>query len=120
MKVFFPVKHNNAQESELFDHFAVAPGFISYDTDTKEIGFLENTDAKADGGGSRNVSDILSKQGAEAVVCTGIGGGAINRLNSLGIKVYGAQTGMVMYEIKLLESGKLPEMNSGNCDGSYR
>jgi len=36
------------------------------------------------------------------------------------ITVYAAQTGMVMYEIKLLESGKLPELMSGHCDGAYR
>lgn len=120
MLIFFPVDKNEGTESALFDHFAVAPGFISYNTQTGKTEYFENADGKVQGGGSRNISNKLKELGAEAVICTGIGGGAIRRLHDLGIKVYKAQTGMVMYEIKLLESGKLPEMLTGNCDGTYR
>ena len=81
---------------------------------------MERRYGKAQGGGSRNVSEILAENGVEAVVASGIGMGAIRRLNSLGIKVYSSMSGMVQYELKLLESGKLSEMTEGHCDGSYR
>lgn len=120
MLVALPVESDKKENSILFGHFAVAPGFVTFDTETGDYGYIENSDGKADGGGSRNASERLASAGVTAVIAGGIGMGAINRLNSMGIRVYGSLSGMVLYELKLLESGKLPEMTEGNCDGAYR
>jgi len=120
MLIAFPVKEDKGEDSEIFGHFAVAPCFVLYNTDAGSFSSFTNEDGEAAGGGSRNVSDKLAELGVEIVVAGGIGLGAIKRLNENGMKVYGSLSGMVKYELKLLESGKLSQMQSGNCDGAYR
>jgi len=119
MLICFPVDSDQKGDSVLFEHFAAAPVFVTYNTETKEYAQIANNEATLSAG-SRNVSTALENAGVDVVIATGIGDGAINRLNSLGIKVYWAQSGMVEYDLKLFQSDKLPEATKGKCDGSFR
>lgn len=119
MLICFPVDSDQKGQSVLFEHFAAAPVFVTYDTETEEYGQISNNEAKLSAG-SRNASEAIKEAGVDVVIASGMGDGAINRLNTLGIKVYWAQSGMVEFDLKLFQSGKLPEATKGKCDGSYR
>jgi len=45
MKICFPVEENKGLESAVYGHFGSAPGFVTFDTETEEAGFINNRDS---------------------------------------------------------------------------
>ncbi|ADD69100.1 Dinitrogenase iron-molybdenum cofactor biosynthesis protein [Denitrovibrio acetiphilus DSM 12809] len=119
MLIAFPVGGDSQGESVIFEHFAAAPVFVTYDTSSEKYGQILNEEATLSAG-SKNASDLLTKAGVNVVVAAGIGDGAINRLNGLGIEVFWSHAGMVEYDLKLFLSGKLAGATKGKCDGAFR
>ncbi len=98
MKICFPVESNNGLESEIFGHFGSAPGFVTYDTETRESGYIDNKNAVHEHGAC-NPAAALAGSGVNAVVVGGIGQGAMMRLMSEGVAVYQAKSGKVKEDI---------------------
>jgi predicted Fe-Mo cluster-binding NifX family protein len=98
MKICFPVELNNGLESEIYGHFGSAPGFVTYDTETKESGYIDNKNAVHEHGAC-NPAAALAGSGVNAVVVGGIGQGAMMRLMSEGVAVYQAKSGRVKEDI---------------------
>ena len=118
MKICFPVETNNGIESEVFGHFGSAPGFVTYDTESKESGFIDNKNAVHEHGAC-NPAAALAGSGVSAVIVGGIGQGAMMRLMSGGVDVYKAESGVVSTDIANFESGKLIKLshNMKMCGG---
>jgi len=106
MKVCFPVEIDKGLESDIFGHFGSAPGFVVYDTEAKEIDFINNKDISHEHGAC-NPATALSGKKVDAIVVGGIGQGAIMRLAQSGINVFRAKTGVVHDDIKSFLSGEL-------------
>ena len=70
--------------------------------------------APAEGHGA--LVDFLVSQGVDTLICGGIGGGAMNGLRSVGIKVYSGASGPVKEQVLSLLSGQLPQQGDANCD----
>ncbi|MGE4317656.1 MAG: NifB/NifX family molybdenum-iron cluster-binding protein [Deferribacterales bacterium] len=98
MKICFPVEINNGLNSEIYGHFGSAPGFVTYDTETKESGYIDNKNAVHEHGAC-NPAAALAGSGVNAVVVGGIGQGAMMRLMSEGVAVYQAKSGRVKEDI---------------------
>jgi predicted Fe-Mo cluster-binding NifX family protein len=114
MKVCFPVVKANGLESEAYGHFGSAPVFLFVETDSNNVTSINNKDQHHTHGAC-NPLKALNNQKVDAVVVGGIGGGALNRLNQLGIKVFQAQASTIKENIALLKTRTLPEFTLSHC-----
>ncbi len=94
MKICFPVEQDNGLESPVYGHFGSAPGFVTFDTETQQTGFINNRDAVHEHGAC-NPASALAGAGVDAVIVGGIGQGAMMRLMQDGVSVYQAKDGSV-------------------------
>ena len=118
MKVCFPVKDNKGLESEVYGHFGSAPMFIVFNTETKEISPIDNSDL----GHIHGMCSPIKALGGEVVdivIVGGIGSGAVSKLNSMNIKVYKAQAKTVKENIDLLEKSQMEELTVAHACGGH-
>lgn len=109
MKVGFPVEHDEGMESKVYGHFGSAPTFVAVDTEKNEVRTIQNQDLHHVHGAC-NPIQALDGQMLDSLVVGGIGGGALMKLNALGIKVYGAEARKVKENLELLNKGRLREL----------
>jgi predicted Fe-Mo cluster-binding NifX family protein len=118
MKVCFPVVENQGLESQVFGHFGSAPGFVIVDIVTNEITAINNKD-QVHQHGACNPAAGLSGYQVDAVVVGGIGGGALNKLNNAGMRVFQGREGSVAENIALFRADELPEYMPGHTCGGH-
>jgi len=117
MKVCFPVEEDQGLESNIYGHFGSAPQFILVDMATSEIKTIINRNKIHQHGACNPVAGLAGQQ-VYAIVVGGIGGGALHKLNSAGMRVYQAQEGTVYYNVTLLKADGLAEYMPGQtCSG---
>ena len=108
MKVCFPVLKSEGLASEVYGHFGTAPVFLFVETDGSKITIVDNKDQHHEHGAC-NPMKALDNQKVDAIVVGGIGAGALNRLNQLGIKVFRANALTVKENLALLKVHNLSE-----------
>ena len=109
MKVCFPVQKDEGVESQVYNHFGSAPVFIVVETEEKDVQRVDNRDLHHLHGACNPVM-ALGGQKVDALVVGGIGGGALMKLNAMGVKVYGAGSWTVKENLELLRGNKLQEL----------
>ncbi len=109
MKVCFPVQKDEGFESQVYNHFGSAPIFILVDTRAEGVHRVDNRDLHHVHGACNPVM-ALGGQKVDALVVGGIGGGALMKLNAMGVKVYEAGTRTVKENLALLRENKLQEL----------
>jgi predicted Fe-Mo cluster-binding NifX family protein len=110
MKVCFPVQMDEGIESQVYGHFGSAPVFIVVDTEEKDVQRIDNRDLHHVHGACNPIM-ALGGQRVDALVVGGIGGGALMKLNAMGVKVYEAGTHTVKGNLALLKENKLQELS---------
>jgi predicted Fe-Mo cluster-binding NifX family protein len=118
MKICFPVESDKGLDSDVYNHFGSAPIFVVYDTETKSIDTINNQDLGHVHGMCSPLKALNGKM-VDAIVVGGIGAGAINKLNDMGIKVYRATQGTVQANIGLFESSKMDEITIEHACGGH-
>lgn len=113
MKVCIPVEVNEGLESKPFGHFGSAPMFVVYDLESDKLSQINNGDLGHEHGKCQPIK-ALSGNVVDAVIVGGIGQGAIVKLNSMGIKVFKAQTNTIKENIELFKANKLNEFPSNH------
>ncbi|MBU1088136.1 MAG: NifB/NifX family molybdenum-iron cluster-binding protein [Candidatus Omnitrophica bacterium] len=117
MKICFSVEEDKGLDSQVFGHFGLAPAFLVFDTQTKALETVDNQDLGHDHG-MCNPLKALDGKTVDAIVVGGIGAGAINKLNSKGVKVYRARQGTVKFNIDLFTDKKQTELKAEHgCAG---
>jgi predicted Fe-Mo cluster-binding NifX family protein len=114
MKVGFAVHNDQGIESKVYDHFGSAPAFIIIDTETKDPVRVNNKDINHVHGACNPIM-ALDGHSVNAMVVGGIGAGAINKLNAMGVKVYAAGAPTVKENLELLTENKLQELSIQNA-----
>ena len=109
MKVCFPVQKDEGVESQVYNHFGSAPVFIVVETEEKGVQRVDNRDRNHVHGACNPVM-ALGGQNVDALVVGGIGGGALMKLNAMGVKVYEAASRTVKENLELLKGNKLQEL----------
>ena len=109
MKVCFPVQKDEGVESQVYNHFGSAPVFIVVETEEKDVQRVDNRDLHHVHGACNPVM-ALGGQKVDALVVGGIGGGALMKLNAMGVRVYGAGSPTVKENLELLKGNKLQEL----------
>lgn len=120
MKVCFPVPSSgrNNLESQVYDHFGSAPGFVIVDTATRSICDVINRDQQHAHGACSPLR-ALGGQEVDAIVVGGIGNGALMGLRSAGLKVYQSQGRTIGENLALLESNHLALLQPEQVCGGH-
>lgn len=118
MKVCFPVTSNSGMESKVYNHFGSAPMFVVVDSETMEVSYITNNDAQH-AHGACNPIKALDGQAVDAIVVGGIGGGALNKLNQSGLRVYKSQGGTVAEDMRMFGTGLLSEFTPLQTCGGH-
>lgn len=108
MKIAFPTEDNRGVDSLVYGHFGSARYFIVVETEGEAVKTAVNRDVEHQHGQCKPLH-ALGGNSVDAVVVGGIGGGALSKLLSAGIKVYRAVEGTVQENLELIKSGRLPE-----------
>ena len=117
MKVCFPVVKVEGLESEVYGHFGSAPAFFVIDTDDSNEAIIINRDQHHTHGMCNPVK-ALNNQHVDAIVVGGIGGGALSRLQQMGIRVLQAQAQTVRENLEKIKKNELVEVSSHHvCSG---
>ena len=122
MKVCFPVQKDEGVESKVYNHFGSSPAFVIVDTEERDVKIVRNNDVHHAHGACNPIRAIGGQQ-IDALVVGGIGGGALMKLNSLGVKVFEAEARTVRENLDMLAEKKLQEISmdiacrahQGNC-----
>ena len=107
MKIAFPTQKNQGLGSSVYSHFGSAPFFIVVDTENDDVQILDNHDLGHEHGNCQPLA-ALGGTPVDAVVVGGIGGGALKKLASAGIKTYRAVEGSVSENLSLVKTDRLP------------
>jgi len=107
MKIAFPTSDDRGLASAVYGHFGSAPGFIIVDSESRTVESASNPDSEHEHGQCRPTV-ALGGRAVDAVVVGGIGGGALTRLNTVGIRVYRAVEGTVAENLDLIAKDLLP------------
>jgi len=114
MKICFPVAKVDGMESEVYGHFGSAPAFLVIEMDSNTVTTINNKDQHHEHGAC-NPLKALNNQKVDAIVVGGIGGGALSRLNQLGIKVFQSQASTIKENIAMFNKQGLPEFAATHC-----
>jgi len=76
---------------EIFPHFGKSEAFKVYEIVDGNI--LNSEVISSNGEGHGALAQILLNNGVDALICGGIGGGAINALHSIGVHVFAGCSG---------------------------
>ena len=121
MKIAFPSQEDRGMDSPVYSHFGSARFFVIVETSGNGVETIENSDLHHIHGQCQPMN-ALGGSPVDAVVVGGIGGGALRKLQSSGIKIYRAVEGSVDENLTLIKDGKLPEFAfnhtcAGHADG---
>lgn len=108
-KIAIPVKQNN----QIDDHFGHCEYYSVYTiSDTNEIVNVETIPSTQGCGCKSNIAGVLAQNGVTTMLAGGIGGGAINVLNSAGIEVVRGCSGNAEEIVKQFIDGMVTDSGS--------
>ena len=114
MKVGFAVQRDEGMESQVYNHFGSAPMFVVVETGAAEVQTIHNQDLNHSHGACSPMK-ALGGQQIDALVVGGIGGGALMRLNAMGVKVFAAEAQTIRENLDLLSRNRLPQLSMENA-----
>jgi predicted Fe-Mo cluster-binding NifX family protein len=117
MKVCVPTMGQNGLVELAHGHFGSAKYFTIYDTATKSVQVVENSNQHHGHGACQPLSVIASYQ-VDAVLTGGMGRRAVQTLNEGGIRVYLSAEGTVQEAVTKFGKNELAELlPDGACGG---
>ncbi|OGS27785.1 MAG: hypothetical protein A2297_09950 [Elusimicrobia bacterium RIFOXYB2_FULL_48_7] len=114
MRICIPTETKDGKTASVYGHFGSAPFFTVYDTEKDTIEVIENSNQHHSHGMCHPMGALTGKN-INAVVCGGMGGRAIQKLNEGGIKAYRVAEGTVAGIAKEFVKGTLEEITVENA-----
>jgi predicted Fe-Mo cluster-binding NifX family protein len=93
---------------EIFQHFGRSQFLKVYDIEDGKVASTQVIDTTASGG-HEAIAYVLRDNGVTTLICGGIGGGAINALNSLGIRILPGISGSSDEAVKAYLAGTIQQ-----------
>ena len=118
MKICVPTIEADGMNGKVSEHFGSAPYFTLVDLESGGVEVIENQNQHHSHGQCHPLASLAGKE-IEAVVCGGMGRGAIQNLNSNGIKAYLGMGETVNEVIQNYQSGKLKEITMETACGGH-
>lgn len=108
MKIAIPFENEN-----VFAHFGHASAFRIYEIEDGKITTVRTMPTLGSGHGA--LAGFLSAHGVDTLICGGIGGGAIDALENVSIRVYAGVSGNADMAVHAFLSGTLKYSEGANC-----
>jgi predicted Fe-Mo cluster-binding NifX family protein len=118
MKICVPTMGNNELDDFVSEHFGRAPTFTIVDLSKNEVKVVPNTSEHF--GGISSPPEMLSTEGVEVMLCSGLGPRAISMFEQSGIEVYVGASGTVRDAVRAFQAGKLREGTDANACKMHR
>lgn len=106
MKLIVPVE-SKSLDVPVCPSFGRTPLYVSFDTETGNHEFLDNSAATSQGGAGIKASQMLVDHGAKAIITYRCGDNAAQVLIAAKIEMYKAQDGTVSENIEKYKNGEL-------------
>jgi len=117
MKICIPTNGDKGLDDTVGEHFGRVPTYTIVDLDTEEVKVIPNTSHHA--GGQGYPPEIMSREGVNTMVCSGLGRRAINMFEEMGIDVYIGATGSVKDAVSAFKQGKLQKAGASDACGRH-
>ena len=101
------------ENGKIFQHFGHTEEFKVYDIEDGKI--VKSAVTDSDGQGHGALAGLLAGRGVDALICGGIGAGAIMALAEAGIRVYAGVSGDADAAVDALIAGTLQYQESASC-----
>ena len=98
----------------VFGHFGRTEQFKVYDIEDGKV--VNSQILGTNGEGCGALAGILNIADVDALICGGIGGGAVNAIEEAGIKLYAGASGSADAAVEALIAGTLEAIGEANCD----
>ena len=98
----------------VFGHFGKTEQFKVYDIEDGKV--VNSQILGTNGEGCGALAGILNIADVDALICGGIGGGAVNAIEEAGIKLYAGASGSADAAVEALIAGTLEAIGEANCD----
>ncbi len=102
------------EDGQVFQHFGHTEQFMLYEAEDGEIKNRTLLDTNGNGHGA--LAGFLAQNGAEVLICGGIGGGAQMALREAGIRLFGGVSGSADEAVKAFLAGTLGYDPDVHCD----
>lgn len=106
MRICIPTNDARGLASAMSVHFGRARYFALADTEDGSVELIGNERA-CQGGGRCDSAEVLRNRRVDAVVCAGIGAGALARLQALGVRVVATEAEDVAGALAALRAGRV-------------
>lgn len=107
-------------EAQVDPRFGRAAGFVLFDTQTREVRNVDNSQSlSAAQGAGIQAAEAVSRLGAECLITGHCGPKAYRTLQTAGIKVYTGAAGTVGEAIAALEQGRLAAAEAADVEGHW-
>jgi predicted Fe-Mo cluster-binding NifX family protein len=117
MKICIPTLDNRGLEGKVSGHFGSAPFFTLVDTESGACEIINKGGHGHEQGGCAPV-DLLTSRDLDAVVCMGMGRGAIMKLGQAGLDVLVAESEKVSEVVAAARAGRLRPLSAQDaCAG---
>ena len=118
-RLAMPVIRNEGLASVVNPHFGKSKGFLLVNADGTNVQYLNSDDIRLEGECAPVAG--LVEAGAQALLCVGMGGGALARCQGAGLSVYQCPSGATVEQVlEGLASGrKAPFPEDSLCDHDH-
>lgn len=118
MRICIPTETNEGINAKVYAHFGSAPYFTIYDTKLNKVEVVSNDNMNHTHGMCQPMN-VLANKNINAVLCSGMGTRAIQKLNESGIKVYKIIPGKVSDIVEQFINGDIEEITVEDACGQH-
>ena len=117
MKIGVPTDGNNGLDEYIGEHFGRVATYTIVDLETDQVKVVPNVSHHM--GGQGYPPELLSKEGVNVLVCSGLGRRAIAMFKDFGIDVYIGASGKVKDAVSAFKQGKLQKADESDACGRH-
>ncbi len=110
MKIVFPVSEKS-DDANIYDSFGRAPFYLIYNTNSKEVDYLDHRAVVDQGGAGIRAAQVLADNGVKAIITLQCGEYAEKVLRNAEVLVYKAISGSVKQNIEAFINDQLNLLN---------
>jgi len=113
MKICIPTMGERGLNEQVGEHFGRVPTYTIFDTESNDVKVIQNTSIHM--GGTGYAPELISKAGAQVMICGGLGRRAIGLFEEMGIMVYVGAQGTVRDAVQMWKDGLLAPATDENA-----
>lgn len=109
MRIAIPVGEKK-EKADIYETFGRAPYFLIYETDSKDIVFIDNENNQGQGGVGIKTAQLMLDNNIDSVIVPRCGENATNVLKSGKVKIFKMVGTSVGENLQAFQEGKLSEL----------